>query len=204
MAVLLIAFVSSLKAFRLDISHYKVISIILATDLVVETAAMILVHFHRSNVPIYNFNLLAEFWLYGYYFFLLESSRRVKGLIRIYLWLLPLVWMATALLFHIKNWNSYFTVLGSVSMVLLSARYYYRLFTAQNLVKLSSHFEFWVATALIFYHACNLPYLGMLNLLTKRNIPGEIILLILQVLNIIFYLILAFAFICTIPIKKSS
>src|SRR6186713_2036502 len=133
--VLLIAFLSSLKNLRLDILHYKVIRMILGIDLVVEVWSLILVKCHLSNVHLYNFNLLIEFWLYAYYYSLIIDNKKVRKMICLYLWGLPVAWIImVVLIFHPDNWNSHFFAVGSVSMVLLSAYYYYQLFTAERLV----------------------------------------------------------------------
>ncbi len=201
-----LTFLSSLKVFRLDSRHYKVISIILGIDCIIELTCFVLMEFHVTNTPLYNFNLLAEFWGYTYYYSLIILHKGLQKIIRAFLWLLPLIWTVLVLMvFGPKTWNSYFFVTGCIAMVLFSAAYYHQMFTAAKLIRLTTSFEFWVATALIVYYACMLPYLGMLNFLATNFQPLANKLLVgLQVLNIIFYLILLYAFICTIHIGKSS
>lgn len=202
-----IAFLSSLRVYRLDSLHYKVIAIIMAADLVVEIWANLLWPvFHLHNLPVYNFALLMEFWLYAYYFSLIIQYKRLQQIIRIYLYVLPVLWiLLVVFLLGIDKWNSHFLIIGSLFTIFLSGVYYYQLFTADELVRLSTSFEFWIATALIFYFGCTLPFLGMLQLLTKViTLEAQRMLNPLQIFNIIFYSIVTYAFLCTTPIKKSS
>ena len=107
-------------------------------------------------------------------------------------------------LMGIWKWDSHFLVIGSLATVLLSANYYYELFTADELVKLSTSFEFWIATALIIFYACNLPYLGILQLLTKNLTPlATRLIQSLQIFNILFYSMITYAYLCRIRIAKS-
>jgi len=200
-----IAFLSSLPVHRLDIFPYRVISTVMALDLIVELWANIMwAQFHLSNLPVYNFAMLAEFWLYAFYFGEVLRSRLVQRMIRVYLWLLPPVWLILAF-FHVRDWSSFFFVFGAIFTIILSAINYYQLFTAERLVRLSTSFEFWIATGLIIFYSISFPYLGMLNFLNKNHLSIALTMLtVLHIANIIFYLIFTYAFLCTKRIRRSS
>jgi hypothetical protein len=206
LALLFVTFLSSLESFRLDKLHCKVIALVLAIDCIVEAWAWFLTMAKQNNMPLYNFNSLQEFLLYAYYYYLIIDNTKVRKMIRVYLWVLPFAWIILVMLvFRPNKWSSHFFLVGCVPMVLLSAYYYYQLFTAEKLVRLSASFEFWVATALIIYYACNLPYLGMLNFLNKNYLDlANKLLIVTHITNFIFYIILFYAFTWATPIEKSS
>ena len=200
-----VAFLSSLWAYRLDILHYKVIAIVMLLDLLLEISANWLVARYYSNIWVYNIALLEEFWLYAFYYLLILKYRWARRVIRTWLFVLPLAWLGyTVCLVGIDRWSSYLPVAGSIFTVLMSAVYYYQMLTAEKLVPLRTSFEFWIATALIIFFACTLPFFGMLHYLTvilrvlaKRGISP------LQIINIIFYSIVTYAFLCRISIRRS-
>ncbi|HVU95444.1 MAG TPA: hypothetical protein VHE34_09475 [Puia sp.] len=202
-----IAFIASLPVHRWGVFSYRVISTIMGLDLVVELWANFLwFAFRMNNLPIYNFAMLAEFWLYAFYFDEILVNRTVRPLIKAYLWLLPAVWLILVIL-HQHDWSSIFFVIGAIFTIFLAAFNYYQLFTADELVRLGASFEFWVATGLILFYGLNFPYLGMLNFLNKHYPDlARAMITGLQVLNIIFYSIFTYAFVCLrrYHIRKSS
>ncbi len=107
-------------------------------------------------------------------------------------------------IFGITKWNSYVVIAGSFFIICFSAAYYYQVFTQDELARLDNSPEFWIATGLIIFYACNLPYMGMLNFLVKNYLGLAIkFLSILKILNVIMYSIFIYAFLCRIIIKKS-
>ena len=204
-----IAFLSSLNSFRLDFPlHLKIFSLLLGCDLLVELSANFFLHLwhFRSNVPLYNAAMLLEFLTYAYFFRTVLTNPLLKRLIDIYMILLPIFWVIVVFyVFGIRHWNSYFSIVGSFFTVCMAAAFYYQLFTAPTLIRLSISPEFWIATALIIFFACNLPYLGTLNYITQKYPAlARSFLQLLQILNIIMYSLITLAFLCRIRIMKLS
>jgi hypothetical protein len=160
---------------------------------------------HQSNVPLYNLFMLVEFWVYGYYYKCIIEPGRLKRLIRFYLWLFPVFWVVVVFfLFGLAKWNSYVAVGGSFFTICFSGGYYYQLFTQEELVRLDITPEFWIATGLIIFYACNLPYTGMLNFLVKNYLDlARNLLTVLDILNLVMYSLFIYAFLCRMIIKKS-
>jgi hypothetical protein len=192
---------SSLKQFKLEPYHSQVVAIIVCADLVIESICLI--HGIKRNV-LYNFVMLYEFWLYAYYFLQLIHSRHAQLLIRIFLCIIPVGWVWLVLVKgDVSVWNTNFHAAGSVMVVLLCAWNYYELFTSEKLERLSVSFEFWIATALTFYFACNFPFLVLVNYVARSSLPLAGKMMVgLQILNIVFYLIVCYAFICLRRQKK--
>jgi hypothetical protein len=197
-----IAFLSSLNAFRLDFPlHLKVFSVLLGLDFLVEFSSNVLVnllHF-RTNVPLYNCFMLVETMTYAWFFREILTSRLLKGLIGGYMILFPIFWIIVVFfVFGLYQWNSYVAIVESLFTVCMAAVFYYQLFTAPTLIRLTTSPEFWIATGLIIFYTCNLPYLGMLNFITKDYLPlAKSLLKLLQVLNIIMYSLFTLAYLCT-------
>ena len=204
-----IAFLASLNSFRLDFPpHLKVFSLLLGCDFLVELSCNYLVrpfHFH-SNVPLYNVFMLVEFWTYAWFFRTILDSPVLKKLIGYYLVLLPIYWtIVVFFVFGIGHWNSYLSIFGSLFTVCMAVAFYYQLFSASHLIRLTASPEFWIATAIIIFYACNLPYLGMLNFITIKYRPlAQELLLVLQFLNIIMYSLFTIGFLCRIRTMRFS
>lgn len=208
LSTLILSFLASLLSFRLDYPlHLKVFSLLLGCMVVDELGALYLVKtFHISNLGWYNVFMGIEAWAYALYYSLILQNRRVKLIIRRFLFLFPIFWFIVVFkVFGIANWNSYLAVTGSLFTICLSIAYYYQLFTASDLIKLTESSEFWIATGLILCYSCSLPYTGMMNFLNK-NFPvlSSQLLTMLQILNILMYSLFTYAFICKTLIKRSS
>jgi len=196
-----LAFLGSILLYdRRNPAYLRIFSIILGCDLIIEIAANYLLkplHLHSNN-GLYNVAMLIEFWGYAYYYSYVIQSRLVKKIISVYLVLFPVIWVVLVFLVQSFNfWNSYLSVIGSLVLIILSACMYYQIFTADKLIKLTTSFGFWIATGLIIFYSCNFVYLGMLNYLSiKYRGLASNLLQLLQVLNIVYYAIVLYAFIC--------
>ncbi|HEY4338183.1 MAG TPA: hypothetical protein VGM89_19885 [Puia sp.] len=205
-----IAFLSSLNAFRLDLPlHLKIFSLLLACDLVVEVCSTFLLGpvFHmRSNVQFYNVFMLVEYFTYAWFYRTILKNRLLRRLIGAYLILFPIFWfVAVFFVFGFDHWNSYLSIVGSFFTVCMAVAFYYQLFTAPQLTRLTVSPEFWISTGVIIFYTCNLPYLGMLNFITKEYLPlARKLLMLLQVLNIIMYSLFTLAFLCRTRTMKLS
>jgi uncharacterized membrane protein len=207
--MLCISFIASLASFRLAFPfHLKLFSILLGCTVITELFA---IYLYRSvlkmetNMPLYNCFTLVEYWAYAFYFRLIIESRLVKQIITVFLFLFPPFWFITTfLVFGINNWNSYLMVAGSLSTVCLSFAYCYQVFIDTEMRELRNNREFWIATGLIFFYSCQLPYVGTLNFLLKNYLYlAQNLLVVLQVLNIVMYAVFTYAFLCRITTKKS-
>jgi hypothetical protein len=161
---------------------------------------------HIKNVAWYNIFMGVEFLMYACYYLQIIRNKAVRLIIKVYIGLFAVFWfIAVFWVFGIKTWNSYVAICGGIGTTLLSVYYYYQLFTEKELVKLSKSSEFWIATGLIIFYSCNLPYTGMLNFLVKNYLPlAQKLLFVLQVLNILMYFMFIYAFLCRISTTKSG
>jgi hypothetical protein len=207
LAILTLAFVTSLISFKQAYSvHLKLFSIFLGISLLTEICANYLIDFLHldSNYPVYYCFMLVEYIMFAYYFRRIIVSKTTKNIISIFLLIFPFFWLFTGIFIfnEEKSWNSYVVMAGDLFTICVSARFLYELFTADKLIDFRKSPEFWIAAALIFYSCCELPITGILNYLYYNNssLNG-----LLQILNIIMYLIFIYAFLCpTTNFTKSS
>jgi len=205
-AVIGVSFLSSLIRSRLDMPfHLKLFSLLLGLTFFVECTAVWMMKTHHSNVGLYNSFMLIEFWVYGYYYYQIIHVRRIKNIIQGYLWIFPIFWTIVVFgIFGWKNWNSYVVIAGSLCVISFSVVYYYQLFAAPDPIPLGRLPEFWIATGLILFYSCNLPYMGMLNFLVNNYLVlAEKLLTVLRILIIIMYSLFTYAFLCRINTKRS-
>lgn len=199
LAITLIAFLSSLVSFRLDFPvHLKFFSILLGVTALNEIGAWFIpAVLHKKNIAWYNVFMGVEFFMYGYYFYILTQRETIKKIIKSYLIVFPIFWYAVVFfVFGINEWNSYLAIAGSLAVVCFSVCFYYEIFKAPELVRLGTSTEFWIATALILFYSCNMPYVGMLNFLVKNYLPlAAKVISSFQILYIVTYCMFIYAFI---------
>lgn len=199
--VLIISFLSSLICFRLDYPfHLKFFSIFLGLTLLTESCAVFwLPFFHlNTNYPIYNFYFLFAYLSYSYYFSLIITSKISKTFIRYFAIIYPLFWLTTTIfIFGLTKWNSYSSMLGDCFLVIISIVNIYELFISEEVIDFKRSPEFWISVGTFIYSCCEIPITGILNYL-GNNYASIVYQIenILQVLNIIMYLIFIYAFIC--------
>ncbi|HEV3412810.1 MAG TPA: hypothetical protein VG101_10040 [Puia sp.] len=208
LTVICLSFLSSLIAFRLDYPfHLKLISGLLGFTVISELFITKLIHHiwkGTTNIPWYNIVMLVEFFVYAWYYYCILKNKALRKIILAYLIILPISWfILTFRVFHLTNWNSHIDIAGSIFTVCLSVALYHQLFTAPELVRLSKSPEFWIATALILYYSGSLPFTSMLDFLTEKVRPlAKSFVTILQILNILLYTLIGYAYLCRIKTKK--
>lgn len=207
--VVIISFLCSLISFRLHYPfHLKLFSVFLCITVITEICASFFIGFFRlrTNFPIYNTFMLIEYPMLALYFRQIISSIFIKKVIDFFLFTFPAFWFITIFfIFGINGWDSYAIMLGDVFIIAISARYLYELFTSDELINFRRCPEFWIAVALIFYSSCELPITGILNFWMRNS--GAIALQlysVLQILNIIMYSVLIYAFLCPIKTQRTK
>lgn len=184
--------------------HLQLFSLLLGISFIVECAAFALTNYRLTNAPLYNIYILLEFSICSMFYYLILENKILKQICLWSLVLFPLFWVAVVFgIFGIANWNSYLIVVEYFFIVCMSSCFYYQLFTKADLVKLSTSTEFWIATGLIIFCGVNMPYMGMLNYLTKNHRPlaGQLMYL-LKISNFIMYSLFIYAFLCRTNTKR--
>jgi hypothetical protein len=167
LVVVVTAFLCSLMSFRAGVPfHMKLLALLLGLTVVVELCARFFLpffHVKHSTLVYGPFNLV-EFWIYGYFFYLLIRVKILRRIIFLFLWVFPIFWLVTNLyLFKFREWNSYVMVAGSFCTILFALMYYYQLITAKEIQTIRYLPEFWIATGILLFYLWELPYFGTLN-----------------------------------------
>jgi len=207
--VLLISFLCSLISFRLHYPwHLKLFSVLLGLTVVTEFFAnygMQWLWHGKNNMPIYNIYRVFEYTGYALYYRQIIKSRVVQKIITGFLIFYPIYWFITIfLIFPLSYWGSYLPAGGSPFIILFSVRFCYELFISPELVDFKKSTELWIAMSLIIYYTGSLPCEGMLNFLyVNYGIWARKLVVVLDLLNIIMYSFIIYAYLCRINIKKS-
>lgn len=181
-------------------------SVLMGITLLVETCCTVLLRpLHiRSTMTIYNFFSLVESECYAAYFYgLLSRGWPRKGLLGFML-LYPFAWgYTTFFVFGLGKWNSYGIVLESALCLLMSGRYFYEIFTAKELTRLSDNPDFWFAAGMLLFFSCQLPLTGMLNFLNQnlRDLARKSVYIDVFP-NLLLYTIFTYAFLCRTITRK--
>jgi len=212
LVILFISFFCSLVSFRLHYPFYlRFFSIFLGITVITELIAnFFLPALHLdSNYPVYNVFLLFQLLSVGYYFKLLIKSSLFRKTIIILMILYSIFWISNTLFIYKKydepHWNSYASMLGDLLIIIFASRYLFELFTGDKLVSLKRHSEFWIAIGILLFSCCELPITGIVNFLVRDWDLARRLFAILQILNILMYLIFIYAYLCRIKptVKKS-
>jgi hypothetical protein len=209
LATILIAFLTSLICFRLDLSiHFKVFSLLLALTFIVEIGSVIIgrVLHHKNNFWIYNAFTLPEFWIYGYFYHKAITVRVLRKIVFLFLLIFPIFWFITVFfIFGFNVWNSYVLIVGSFFSVVLALMYYYQMVTAREFRSIRDLPEFWIATGMLIFYLGALPYFGTLNfLISYSRSAATRLLTILKILDILMYSLFSYGFLCLIITSKRS
>lgn len=208
--IVTIAFICSLLSFRLHMGlHMKVLSIVLGITILHEYFSRFIngpvLHVHY-NTHLYNIFALVEYTGYSCYYLALAKSKWEKNIIKAFLVLFPVVWYILVIkVFGLLWWNGYIQVIGSLFIAYQSMYYYCRVLLSDEVIHLNKTPEFWIATGMIFFYSCNLPYFGALNYLMLNHMELAVQLIsVLRVLNIVMYSLFIYAFLCQYSLYKAT
>lgn len=200
-------FLISLASFRFHFAwHLKFFSVLLGLTFFVEAATVFMLHvLHiKSDLWVYNLFMPVEYVAYAYYYQLILKTKWIKQAISIFMFAFPITGLAsTFIVFKFYNWNSYEAIVGSFFTIIFAVSYYYELYMEHEERNLKTSAEFWIATGMIVFYSCLLPFVGTLNYLVKTSPSLALIFSrIVNVLGIIMYLFFSYSFICRINIRK--
>ncbi len=127
--------------------------------------------FHNMpNHMLFNFFDPLEFFVIPLFYYYQLSSRVLKNIIRVYLFIFPIFVVVNLLLIqdiHQLATNSY--VCGAVFTLLTAMAYLWQLYTSDDTDSIFRDPVFWISLAYVFYCAVSIPYLGMLNDLWEKH-----------------------------------
>jgi len=204
--MLLVSYLSSLNAFRLDMAKpFKKFSHILLFLFLCECFGIAwprwlykLFDLPQPNQWFYNIFYFFTYSFYLYFFYLLLQSPKAKKRILV-------LWIGYAIfaIFNYCFWQGYwelntYTLLVSSSLtIFVCLNYYYQLLYAKEIVSLKRDTGFWISTGLLIYHLASTMGLFLINFM--GNISHEKALYLLYATRsaaLIMYINLSIAYLC--------
>ncbi|MCX6316613.1 MAG: hypothetical protein NTW29_04945 [Bacteroidetes bacterium] len=212
LAVILIAVISSLNAFRLDMARpYKQFSVFIFFVFAVEACAVawprLVSNYHwdysNENHWIYNIYLLPAYLFYLYFYYNLLSNLKIKKAI-CYAGVVFFLTGLANLIFGqgLFTLNTYTVLAGGLLVVLLSISYFLEVIHSQDIRPLSTNALFWISSGAFLFHLTAL--LGLFFIIFLNHWYGRAAhatIMIIKITSILMYLFYSIAFLCQ---KKAS
>jgi hypothetical protein len=190
----------SLIGFRRHRPHLQLFSVLLALTVVTEIFANLASGplAWKTNYPIYNTFMLPEYCLYTLFFKAIIRNATVKRMLDIFLLIILAAWVTTNFgLLKISVWNSYMILIGDTLTIFMAAYYLSEFVIADEEIPVSTSTEFWIAASIFMYSACEIPITGRLNYLTHDETAIKWLVFTLDILNIIMFLTIIYAYRCS-------
>jgi hypothetical protein len=201
------SFLVSLTVFRYGGPPYlKTFSVLLGLTITTELLA-VYGHkylFHGISNATYNIFMPIEFCLYAIFYRIVLKNKNTLTTILIIIILLT--WSgSTFFLFGLHKWNSYISIVGCCCAIILAVCYYIQQLASPKFTSLARQPVFFIATGMLVFYSCQLPFLGTLNYLVKNHLSlAKDLLAVLRILNIVMYSLFTYAYICHLIQRKSS
>jgi len=161
---------------------------------------------HGSNHWLYNIYNYIRFLLLSLIYLQLLVTPALKKIIIGFLISLP-VWFVISF-YSVGGFYRLHTptiLAGATAFVFMSTCYLYELLRYPEEKSLLLKPFFWISTGLLFYFLGNLPYLGSINYLVKKDMALAMKLYyITYILNVVMYTLFVVAFISTWNRRKST
>ena len=160
----------------------------------------------KTNAWLFNISVPIEYLFFAFIFY----SHYVKLINRkfafIFIVLFSIYAIAHSLIKGIYYFNTYYLLTGSLVMIILCILYFYEQYNKTETGNIWSEPMFWIATGVFLFNAGEFSYNFLSKFIVKNNLDPSIELfwLINNKLIILFYLLIAVAFLCLRNTKAYS
>lgn len=206
LAFLLLSYISSLKAFRLDMpKHYKHFSFFLLISLISEifTYAWSRVlyqytSFDNSNQWFYNIYHFVGYCFCLYFFSKTLQRPSIIKTVRISSVLYALFAIGNFLFVQGPiQLNTYSELLASALLFFFSIAYYYQLLHAKAIVAIKTDAAFWISTGIFINALGSILGLVLINMMYRISLDrAKIFLILIQLSGLFAYLTFSIAYLC--------
>lgn len=199
---MLISFISSLKAFRLDMPLiFKQFSYFLLFVFLCESFGIAwpkgisdIFHLGKPNQWFYNFFHVLMYSFYFYFFHRILVSAKLKKLVVVFF----IVYIAVVIVNFSRNGVYQFNLtnfqVAAFLMFFLSITYYYQLLSAREFVSLKNDIPFWISTGLMMYHLGSALELSLITYFSKA--AAEKIHMLVMLASLAMYLTYTIGYLC--------
>lgn len=184
--------------------YQKLFPYYLAVTLCVESISLYIWSNGEYNMHVYMYFGVIEFIFYFFVLSQLVISSRVKTLMRVLIFVYPLLFVVNKLFFQKEGFTSMSYAVGCLIIVSTCIFYFLEIFQSSHSVVLIREPAFWICTGLLFFYCCTFSFFGLANFI--NNLPSIIlnnIYVLLNLMNSLLYSLFTIAFLCRIRIRKS-
>lgn len=197
--ILSVCFLTGLYFLKLFTNPTKVFFFYITITILVELSGYYLLYFNdqkKANSILYSFYFPVEFTLISVYFYNLLNSVLLKKLIVI---LIVVIILAS---FSHVDFKSYLST--SFLMSIYSIIYMRQLLNIfdEDILEMT---HFWIVSGVLFFNACFFFLTGTINYISSQNLElAKKLYTITPLLNIIYYSLVTYGFICQRRLARSS
>jgi len=159
----------SLISFRYDYpAPFKKLSVLWVFNFCVDLTGHIYKHLGLKNHWLYNIYFWMLYLSLAYLYYYQIQGRYIRGSIRWFLMLFPLLILTVSVLSGIDDLQTIIIVVGGIFMIFLAASYFRQLYTSEENERISRDPWFWFSFGFLIHFGGTVPFLGMLNYLWAR------------------------------------
>lgn len=206
LSAVLLSYVSSLRAFRLDTPQpFRHFSFFLLFVLIGEVFGVLwpryiyqFTPFSRNNQWFYNFFHLLSCLFYLYFFYRVLTLPVIKKAIVLLAIVYTLFAVINLLFFQgVMQLNTYTELFICFIMVFLSISYYFQLLYSSQIVHLNCDTLFWISTGILIYNLGSMMGIFLINVMNAiSNEKARSIHYIIQLSAVLMYVNFTIAFLC--------
>lgn len=154
--------------------------------------------FGASNAWLFNISVPIEYLFFSFIFFNQFENSNKRKLVLVF----GILFLIYAVVHSIINgfyfFNAYYLLIGSLFMIVFSVLYFYEQYSKADTGNIWAEPMFWIATGVFLFNAGEFSYNFLSKFIIKNNLDPTIGLfrLINNKLIILFYLLIAAAFLC--------
>lgn len=181
-----------LKRGKFSIDFFLIFLSYLILNLVIEFVSGIAYYHAKSNLVIYDIDILIEGLTFCYTFYYLHFSSKVKNLLIVAALILVLFWITDFSFIQMRAvFNTYSYLLSCLILSTFSLLSIY-LFVFESIYDDPfRNFFFWLSIGILFCYLGNIPYLMFFNILVmKSRITAFSLGIISQIVNSILYIMI--------------
>lgn len=152
----------------------------------------------RPNAWVFNFSVPMEYLFFSAIFYSFYEKKVDRRLALAFMILFAIYAIGHSLIKGIYHFNTYYLLIGSLAMIVLSVLYFYEQYIKTDTGNVWAEPMFWIATGVFLFNAGEFSYNFLSKFIIKNNLDPTIALFrsINNKLIILLYLLIAAGFIC--------
>lgn len=206
----MLAFITGVLVYtRIKIPALKWLVYFLGLTLLVELAGLYLpkafIIAHSSEI--YNVFIGIQEVFFLICFITIIQKEKKKKAIRLMLYSYLAFWVINQVAIQGINRLNYLTyLLGALFIIIAACLYFFELLEAESVDLIFKNSLFWFSAAALFFFTSTFFYFSLWYFLVEQSLDkkGNLFVILMQVINVIFYLFIIVSFVCQGKEQKSS